>query len=86
MPRTIAMFKHDSTADPHTIRCFNTHEEALQWVIPQWRKYELTYEDGVFSDPDEGEVEVTRDEDGLIRAVVHCNGDGPVILLLEETD
>lgn len=83
--RTIALIKHDSTADPHAIRCFDGYGAALEWAVGHWEAAGLDFDGNHFSAPDGVPVEEWRD-DGLIRSVVHADGDGMVILLLEETE
>jgi hypothetical protein len=84
--RTIALIKHESTADPHAIRCFDGYGSALEWAVGHWEAVGLNFDGERFRDLDGVSVDEGRDEDGLIRSVVHSDGDGMTILLLEETD
>lgn len=88
--RVIALIQYDSTTEPHAARCFDSYGAALDWAAGHWQAAGFEYNAGVFRDPEGTKmglpVEVYKDGDGLIQAVVARDGQDLVITLMEESD
>jgi len=80
-PLWTVVCQHNSRANGN-VQVVDGYDLALREAIKFWKSYDMTYDpatDPTFSDPEGGDVEVAKDADGYVTAIIHEGGDGPCI-------